>query len=195
MRRHILVLLLLLPALAQAQVYRWVDETGKVQYSDKPPPPSAKNVQKKSMAGGSGSIPLPYALHEAVKNFPVTLYTNEDCKELCVQARDLLTKRGVPFKEVSIEDRQGMENFKKLTGGAYFPVLSVGRDMQKGYESSIYHGALDSAGYPRNSLLPPGVQARQLIRPEKKPPADNAAAPPAEGADSERAPADSGAPR
>jgi glutaredoxin len=194
MSRQILFFLLLLPTLALAQVYRWVDETGKVQYSDKPPPANAKNVQKKSLSSGSGTAPLPYAVQEAAKNFPVTLYTNDGCKELCAQARDLLSKRGVPFKEVSVEDKEGMENFKKLTGGFSFPVMSVGRELQKGYESSIYHGALDGAGYPRSSLLPPGVQARQLVKPEKKPAPENAAAP-SGGAEPEGAPADTNAPR
>jgi glutaredoxin len=192
MRRHILVFLFLLPVMVQAQVYRWVDENGKVQYSDKPPPPNAKNVQKKSLSGGSGSPPLPYAVQEAAKNFPVTLYTNEECKEFCANARDLLTKRGVPFKEISIEDRQGMDNFKKLTGGSNFPVLIVGREMKKGFETSTYHEALDSAGYPRNSLLPPGAQVRQLVRPTPKPAPENASAP-VDGAASEAAPANTAA--
>lgn len=38
MRRHLLLALCALPLLAGAQVYRWVDEQGKVHYTDKPPP-------------------------------------------------------------------------------------------------------------------------------------------------------------
>ena len=37
--RKLLVAILLLPALAQAQIYRWVDrETGAVKFSNTPPP-------------------------------------------------------------------------------------------------------------------------------------------------------------
>lgn len=36
MCRAVIVLLLLFPALALAQVYKWTDATGKVQYSDRP---------------------------------------------------------------------------------------------------------------------------------------------------------------
>ena len=32
--------------LAQAQQYRWVDQNGKTQFSDTPPPPGAKDVRK-----------------------------------------------------------------------------------------------------------------------------------------------------
>lgn len=195
MRKHIFVFLLLFPSLAFTQVFRWVDENGKVQYSDKPPPPNAKNVQKKSLSGGAASsTPLPFALQEASKNFPVTLYTNEECKDICAQARDLLNKRGVPYKEISIEDKQGLDGFKKLTGGSSFPVMLVGRDMQKGYESSVFHAALDTAGYPRNSLLPPGAQTRQLIRPVKKTAPEATAAAP-DSSQSDAAPADTSTPR
>lgn len=38
MRRLALALLLLTPALAAAQAYRWVDEQGKVHYTQTPPP-------------------------------------------------------------------------------------------------------------------------------------------------------------
>ena len=49
---------LLLPALASAQanVYRWVDKDGKVQYSDTPPPQSQKELQQKRMGGGLRGI-------------------------------------------------------------------------------------------------------------------------------------------
>jgi len=185
MRTHILIFLLLLPALAQAQVYRWVDETGKVQYSDKPPPPNAKNVQKKSMSSGTGSAPLPYAVQEAVKNFPVTLYTSGDCKEYCVQARQLLDKRGVPYKEILVSDARGIEELKRLSSGNTVPVMSVGREVHKGFESSSYNAALDIAGYPRTSLLPPGRQAQQLVKPpalpaEQPAPTADGKTPPAE---------------
>ena len=37
MKARILVLLLCLPPLSQAAIYRWVDESGKVHFSDKQP--------------------------------------------------------------------------------------------------------------------------------------------------------------
>lgn len=39
-RGKLLTLLLLLPQLALSQAYRWTDESGKVHFSDKPPPDS-----------------------------------------------------------------------------------------------------------------------------------------------------------
>jgi glutaredoxin len=164
MRMRFLVALLLLPALAQAQLYRWVDDKGKVHYSDQAPLPGAKNVQKQSTSVGQGSsAPLPYALQQAVRNLPVTLYTSEVCKEACAQARELLDKRGVPYSEVSVNDEEGLTQLKKLSGGNVVPVLTVGQEVYKGFERGAFKAALDSAGYPTSSLLPPGVKAGQLV--------------------------------
>ncbi len=162
--------LLLLPVLAQAQMYRWVDTDGKVHYSDQAPSSGAKNVQKQSLAATQGSSAgLPYALQQPVKSFPATLYTSEICKETCTQARELLNKRGVPYSEVIVTDEADLAQLKKLSGGLMVPVLTVGREVYKGFDSGTYKAALDSAGYPASSLLPPGVQARQpVVKPMQK---------------------------
>lgn len=167
MRMRYLAPLLLFPVLAQAQMYRWVDDSGKVHYSDRAPSSDAKNLEKRTMPAAQGSSAgLPYALQQAVGNFPVTLYTSEACKDSCAQARELLNKRGVPYREVTVTDEADLAQLKKLSGDQAVPVMTVGREVYKGFESGIYKTALDSAGYPSSSLLPPGVQAR---RPFEKP--------------------------
>ncbi|MFH1044306.1 MAG: glutaredoxin family protein [Pseudomonadota bacterium] len=164
MRLRFLAPLLLLPVLAHAQMYRWVDDGGKVHYSDRAPSSGAKNMQKQSLSAGQGSsAALPYALQQAVGNFPVTLYTSEICTETCVQARELLNKRGVPYSEVTVTDEADLAQLKKLSGGNVVPVMTVGREVYKGFESGAYKAALDNAGYPTSSLLPPGVPARQPV--------------------------------
>lgn len=156
--------LLLLPVLAQAQMYRWVDDKGKVHYSDQAPSSGAKNVQKQSMSAGQApSAALPYALQQAVRTFPVTLYTSESCKDSCAQARELLNKRGVPYSEVTVTDEADIAQLKQLSGDSVVPLMTVGREVYKGFESGIYKTALDNAGYPASSLLPPGVQARKPV--------------------------------
>jgi glutaredoxin len=185
-RVTLLLLPLLLPALAQAQLYRWVDDTGKVHYSDQVPAPGAKNVQKQSVATGQGSAALPYALQQAVKNYPVTLYTSDTCKDTCARARELLNKRGVPYSEVTVKDEVDIAQLKQLSGDTVVPVMTVGRELHKGFEGGIYKSALDTAGYPASSLLPPGIQARQ---PAAKPAQKAALAPAAAPGGAEGAPA------
>lgn len=163
MRMPFLAVLLLLPALAQAQTYRWVDERGEVHYSDRVPLSGAKNVQQRSLPTAQGASALPYALQQAVKNFPVALYTSPACKDSCAQARALLDKRGVPYQENSVTDEADIAQLKQLSGASMVPVMTVGRETYKGFESGIYQTALDNAGYPSSSRLPPGVTARQLV--------------------------------
>jgi glutaredoxin len=175
MQIRFLAALLLLPALAQAQLYRWVDDSGKVHYSDQAPATGAKGVQKKSAPGSPSASPqLPYPLQQAMKNFPVTLYTADGCKA-CGPARDLLNKRGIPYKDVGVVTPQDLEKLKSLAGVDEVPVLTVGREILTSFDSGAYETVLDSAGYPKTSQLPAGVQARQGVKPAEKPAAPAAA--------------------
>ena len=151
-----LILALLISGAAQAQqLYRWTDEKGRVHITDTPPPASARNVQKKNPGGGvAESAPPPYELAQAMKEFPVVLFTSPVCKEPCALAREALNKRGVPFREVQVWEPQSNEELKAATGSSEVPALVVGRSVHKGFEQGAYDALLDSARYPRAGLLP-----------------------------------------
>ncbi len=103
--RGILVLLACAATLAHAQLYRWVDEKGRVHYTETPPPASAKDVKKKREHMGATADPgLPFELQRAVRSAPVVLYSHPDCKGPCQMARDVLNKRGAPLKDLSAQD-------------------------------------------------------------------------------------------
>ena len=139
---------------AQAQLYRWTDDSGKVHYTDTPPPANAKDVQKKGSAhpGGaeaSSAAQQPYALQQAVKSFPVTIYTSKDCGDPCKKGLDHLKKRGVPFTEKVVAEQSQFDELTKVAGAARVPVMVVGVAVQKGYEEQSWNDALDTAGYPK----------------------------------------------
>jgi len=150
----IMVLLAATGTLVAAQLYRWVDENGKVEYRDTPPPSSAKKVEQRSLGGGTvEASALPFSVQQAARNFPVTLW-NAQCGAPCDQARAHLARRGVPHAE---KDAQvDVEAFKQLTGGIDVPVLFVGSNRIKGYLEGEWDSALDIAGYPKTA--PPGVR-------------------------------------
>jgi glutaredoxin len=183
MRSVIFAVLLGAACAASAQMYRWTDEKGRVHVTDTPPPPSAKAVQKKSFSGGGTAAPdsagQPYALQLAAKSFPVTLYTAREC-EPCGAARNLLNSRGVPFREVLVVDEPQQEELRKVAGALAVPSVTVGSNLQKGFEESAYHSLLDIAGYPKPGILSPRNQAE----PKPAPPPAEAQAKPAEEADS-----------
>lgn len=144
--------------LGAAQLYRSVDEQGRVEWRDTPPPASAKNVEQRNV--GSNTIQtstLPYSVQQAVKNFPVTLWVF-DCGEPCTTARNHLARRGIPHTERNAEkDRDAL---RKLTGSLEAPVLVVGTKQLKGYLDSDWDAALDAAGYPRTPI--PGVKTQPV---------------------------------
>lgn len=196
MRLRFLALFLLLPVLAQAQLYRWVDDKGNVHFSDRAPLSGAKDVKTEPMPGaGAGSPSLPYALQQAVASFPVSLYVSQSCKDTCDRARELLDKRGVPYSEITVTDEADLAQLKKLAGDTVVPVMTVGREVYKGFENRTFMVALDNAGYPASSLLPPGVQARQPVAKPVKKPAPAAAGAEGTPAAAPQGPADTAAPK
>jgi len=152
---------------ASAQTYRWTDEKGRVNFSNTPPPAGAKDVRKSNTPGASNetgaaarapAAALPFAVQQAQKNFPITLYTTPGC-EGCDAARKLLNGRGLPFKEVSVTEDAQIEELKAAAGANSVPAMIVGRSAQKGFEEGSYNRALDAAGYPRAGILAPRSQA------------------------------------
>jgi glutaredoxin len=161
---------------AAAQMYRWVDKDGRVHYSNSPPPAAARNVEPRNLSPSVvESSQQPYAVQQAVKNFPVVLYTHADCKEPCADARKLLASRGVPFREVAVTDEKTQDELKRATGDTQVPVLMVGKQANRGYESGMWNAALDAAGYPKAGS--PAAQARVAPPPAPEAPAPKAAAP------------------
>lgn len=165
---------------AHAQMYRWVDASGRVTFSDQPPPASVKSPQKKALSSeehpGGG---LNYALSAAAANFPVVLYASDDCPP-CDDGRSLLKQRGIPFAEKRLASKEDLERMKQETGGSRLPMLKIGRDSQTGYEAGAWHAALTAAGYPETSQLP--ANYRHADPAPLVPPSEPVAAKPAEQA-------------
>jgi len=151
MRPHLIVAVTFWIACSDAvgQAYRWVDDQGRVHYTQTPPPPQAKDVQRKNFrSGATGSVDLPFATQVAAKNYPVTLYTQPDCGAPCDQARASLVKRAVPFREVSVLGQKEIDEMKMVSGREDLPLLVVGSQFQTGFRESAINALLDTAGYP-----------------------------------------------
>jgi glutaredoxin len=165
---------------AQQTVYRWVDKDGKVHFSDAPPPSDARSSQQKRMGSAADEQPLPYATQVAARRNPVVLYTAASCQRPCVDARELLSRRGIPYGERDASTSKAeQEAIKKLVGALEVPVLKVGDSALKGFEEGQWGAALDAAGYPRT--LAPGQRPRPAPTPPAaptEPPPPAAAVPP-----------------
>lgn len=171
----VIALLLTATAAQAAQLYRWVDEKGRVEWRDTPPPANAKKVERRTVGGSVvETSTLPFSVQQAVQNFPLVLYVT-DCGDGCTKARAHLNRRGLPFSERNPQD--DIETYKKLTEGRLeVPLLFVGRQALRGYEEGAWDSALDAAGYPR-VVIGAKPQPKPVPPPAPKPaPADAPAA-------------------
>jgi hypothetical protein len=158
-------ILLIICTDALGQAYRWVDQDGRVHYTQTPPPPGAKGVQRKTFRHGPmGTVDLPYATQVAAKNFPVTLYTLPDCGSPCDQARALLVRRAVPFTEASVVTQKDADEVKRLSGKNDLPLMVVGTQVQTGFHEGLLNALLDSAGYP-SSAPPAPIETLRKVNP------------------------------
>jgi hypothetical protein len=140
---------------AHAQ-YKWTDADGRTIYGDNPPR-EARNVQRVDARGAAGEADvfagLPYESRRAAQTFPVLLYTTANC-QACDSGRELLRARGIPYGERTISTKEDSDQLEKLGYGTRLPVMTVGRQVQREFETSAWHAALDAAGYPRAAQLP-----------------------------------------
>ena len=141
---------------AQAQIYRIVGADGKISFSDQPPSTS-NNVKAvpvpASSSTGPASSGLPFSLRQVATKFPVTLYTSDNCVP-CGAGRSMLTSRGIPFVERTVNTSEDGEALKRLSAASSLPLLTVGSQHLKGYSDAEWTQFLDAAGYPSSSELP-----------------------------------------
>lgn len=164
---------------AQAQ-YKVVGPDGRVTYTDRPPAAaSAGQVTPLRRDGAPAAVSnaqLPLELRQTAARFPVTLYTAPDCTP-CDNGRRLLQSRGVPYAEKQIKDDADLEAVARLSDGRDVPVLTVGKQVLRGFSEGEWQNTLDLATYPRESRLP-----RNYVQPAPTPVTPKAAPVPVQAA-------------
>jgi glutaredoxin len=174
-----------LPAAPAAAQYKVVNPDGGVTYTDRPPV-AAANVRITQM-GRAGAAPvstveptLPPELQQAVRRYPVALYTTGECAT-CDRAREFLQRRGIPYRERLAQSADDVQALERLVGSRSVPALTVGPQSLVGYDANQWTEYLDAAGYPRESKLPRGWQAPAPTPLTERPPPVPAAAAPSAG--------------
>jgi len=143
-----LALATLQPA-AAGELYRWVDKDGGVHYGEVPADDAEHVQEKKFDAPASAVEALPYETHRAMQRYPVTLYVQDKCTDLCQQARDFLKQRHIPFTEKKLVTQKEFDAFRQQSGSDVIPTLAVGNSWLKGFLATAWQNELDAAGYPK----------------------------------------------
>jgi glutaredoxin len=164
-----LVLAIVVQQSNAGEVYRWVDNAGVVHYSDHAPSGSVKKLEQRKLEtnviDGQGS----YVLKDAATKNPVILFAG-DCGPLCINAKTLLEKRGIPY---TLKDPQkskaDADALNVLTGAMDLPVLKIGTTPIKGFEPNRWNQMLDEAGYPKSKMPGGRDVAAKSAEPSPKP--------------------------
>jgi len=145
-------------AFAQS-AFKWVDAQGRTHYGDRPPPTGAVELSVARANAAESSSALPGELGRVARSYPVVLYVTDDCNP-CALGRRMLVDRGVPYVEKKVSALEDVEAFKRLGFAEVgFPAISVGRERSTGFDNQAWSRLLDAAGYPAESMLPPGWRA------------------------------------
>ncbi|GBU15360.1 hypothetical protein AwPolaro_07380 [Polaromonas sp.] len=170
-----------LSSMSQAQqVYRIVGPDGKVSFSDQAPPVAPRITVEASTtqaAPSTATAALPFELRQLVAKYPVIFYSGDNC-EPCTAGRALLTQRGIPFTEKTVNTAEDTTALKRLSGAASLPVMSLGNQQLKGFSNTEWAQYLTAAGYPATSALPASYHApapTPLVIPAPPAPAASAA--------------------
>lgn len=154
LRAAALAVLAVLAAPAAWAQYKVVDPDGRVTYTDRAPVTTTGRVTPlNAPRAATPEVQMPLELREAMKRYPVTLYTTSACAP-CDEARKLLRQRGVPFAEKTATTSEDREAWQRQVGSLDAPSLRIGGQVVRGLTVSDWQSYLDAAGYPRASVLP-----------------------------------------
>jgi len=142
MKHFICCLLLLVPALVAAEIYRWTDAEGRVHFSDEPHDtvPSEQvtvrvNSYKSVTYESLGSYKPPNEKR-------VVMYSTSWCG-YCKKARSYFAKQGVRYVEYDIEkSTRAREEFDSL-GGKGVPLILVGGTKMRGFSEAGFRKIYD----------------------------------------------------
>lgn len=136
-----------------AKVYQWRDSNGNVFYSDQPPPNTAvkeRTIRPNTVSNASA----PNSQKNAQSNTPqVVLWIMPQCGTPCDEAVALLDSRKILYdvKTADPGKEATMIEFFSTVGTLQQrpPVLVIGKEIYKEWNSAAWHAAISKAGFAR----------------------------------------------
>lgn len=153
--RHYLFLILLslsIPSFA-AKVYQWRDINGNVFYSDQQPPSiiaKERTIRPNTINNLAASEPSKESLNTPL---PIVLWIMPQCGSPCDEAVELLDSRNLTYdvKTADPAKESSMIEFFGVVGTLQQrpPVLMIGKQVLKEWNSAAWHAAITKAGFAR----------------------------------------------
>ncbi len=119
-----------------AEIYKWVDDHGKVYFTDNPP--EGKDTEKIELKINTyTSVEIKPLVERLGKTDKVVMYTATWCG-ICKTAKNYFQKNNIPYLSYDVEkSRVGKMNFK-LLGGRSVPIIIVGDTRMNGFTASKF---------------------------------------------------------
>jgi glutaredoxin len=112
-----------------AEIYKWVDENGKVNFSDKKP--KKRKVEKiKLKINSYASVTYDTSLYGTGNN--VIIYTTEKCV-FCKKAKRYFKKNNIAYTEYDIEKNASAKKRYDAMGATGVPVILIGKKRMNGF--------------------------------------------------------------
>jgi len=127
-----LVLIILLPCTVYSEIYKSVDENGRVIFTDKPSAKAEQIEVKVNSVEGPATVSSQDTGYSTKK---VVMYSTEWCG-VCKKAKDYMQQNSINFKEYNIEKNSNANRKFKSLGGKGVPLIVVGKQTMSGFSAS-----------------------------------------------------------
>lgn len=141
--------------MAHADVYKWKDDQGRVQFGDRPP--SGSTSEKMPIRSNSEAEETTTA-NDPLPTDGVVMYSTTRCGA-CMQARAYMIAKGISFTEHDVEKSEaGRAAYKKLNGRSV-PIILVGGQRMNEFSASTLEQLIGQMRASSNESATPAEEA------------------------------------
>ena len=128
--------LMLCSLAVNAGIYKWVDETGKVHFTDRPPD-DIKTEEVELRINTYTSVEIKPLIERLGKKDKVVMYSATWCR-MCNKAKNYFRENNIPYVSYDVEkSRTGKMDFKLLRGKSV-PIIIVGGKRMNGFNAAKF---------------------------------------------------------
>ena len=136
MLRLLFIVLLLSVCSSHGAIYKWVDEHGKVHFTDNPPD-DTRTEEVELQINTYTSVEIKPLVERLGKKDKVVIYGTSWC-HTCDKAKHYFRKNNIPYVAYDVErSRVGKMDFKLLRGKSV-PIIIVGNRRMNGFSVSRF---------------------------------------------------------
>ena len=148
MKILLFLIVFIVPATLSAEIYKSIDENGRVIFTDKPTAQSQAVDVDTNSNNADGLSESSYSKADGIKSKKrvkqkkVVMYSTSWCG-VCKNARSYMQSNGIKFKEYDIEKNTNAHSKYKKLGGKGVPLITAGENRMSGFSASRLEAMLE----------------------------------------------------